>query len=229
MLLDPTSLPALKEPIEIVECLTQGNALNPDLDKPIWESLSAIRSESKPLMWGSSYERITIKTTGIDFNRTETAPVAPSQMEQWVGVLRTEMQQFQERSETEMARLSLAVEQLTLAVSAIQSAYVEDEDWRGSRKLTLFDAGIALELPDGELATALNYLADDNDTWNPQWEEVALSKVDSSNPRLRAASARAIAAHNRALAESVLTARLLEEKNKFVGSIIKSALEAARA
>jgi hypothetical protein len=225
---DDAGATALKTPLEIVQSVIQDNALLVDPAKKIWISGSFESSGFKPANLAQQHGRIVTGTSGAVFNRTETIPVASSPTGHWVRVIRTEMQQFQARTESEISRLSMAVESLARAVSAIRHNAVDEGEATVENDFS-FDVAKAAQGSDQDLASALNCLADLDNAWNAQWAEIAQSKLNAPSPSLRAASARAIAAHDSAMAEGVLPQRLEAEANRFVRSVLRSALAAARA
>lgn len=225
---DDAGTTALHGPVEIVQPVIRENALLINPSSEVWISGSFGGSGFKPVGSRQTPSRIVTGISGAVFNRTETTPAAVSPTGQWVRVLRTEMQQFQARTESEICRLSSAVESLARAVSAIQHSDI-DEGRTDVESGIAFDVAKAAQGSDQELASALNYVADLDTAWSAQWAEIAQSKLNAPSPSLRAASARAIAAHDSAMAEAVLPPRLEAEANRFVRSVIRSALAAARA
>ena len=226
---DEISSTALRAPIEIIEPITRENALPVDPTHAVWVSGSGERSGVARIRLGETgkgYNWVFASANSASVNREETPKLVSSPTGYWVRALRTEMQQFQVRTETEISRLSSAVESLARAVAAIPH-HTADDDY--DTPLPVFDASHAAEMPDQDLAAALNCIADLEISWSPEWAVIAQEKLNAGSPTLRAASARAIAAHDSDLAISVLSARMEAEPNKFVRSVLRSALAVASA
>lgn len=226
---DEISPTALRAPLEIIEPITRENALPVDPAHNVWVSGSGERSGVVRIRggdFGRGYSWVFSGANSPSVNQEETPRLVSSPTGHWVRALRTEMQQFQVRTETEISRLSSAVESLARAVAAIHhDAAGDDYD----TPLPVFDASHAAEMPDQDLAAALNCIADLEISWSPEWAVIAQEKLNAGSPTLRAASARAIAAHDSDLAISVLSARMETEPNKFVRSVLRSALAVASA
>jgi hypothetical protein len=221
---------ALRAPIEIIEPITRENALPVDPTHTVWVSGSDERSGVARIRLGEAaktYSWVFATTNSASVNREETPKLISSPTGHWVRTLRTEMQQFQVRTETEISRLSSAVESLARAVAAIHHNVIDDDDY-GS-PLPVFDASHAAGTSDQDLTAALNCIADLEISWSPEWAAIAQEKLTATSPTLRAASARAIAAHDSDLAISLLPACMEAEPNKFVRSVLRSALAAASA
>lgn len=225
---DEVGATVLRASVEVVEPIAHHNALTVDSAHSVWTSgagepsgVGRIRGADLTKRYG--WITSGAKHAGVNWGDTPKRVSSPAS--HWVRTLRTDMQQFQVRTETEIARLSSAVETLAKAVASFHYVSAEDDD----PPLFTVNSLLASEMADEELATTLNSIADLESGWTPEWSEIAQQKLAADNPLLRAAAARALAVHDKALANQMLPARVEAERNKFVRSILRSALTVAVA